>query len=43
MAHLHNSGLALSFSFKFCRVKAANRYIKILLVVFKENKSFGAI
>ena len=28
---------------KFCRMKGANRYIKILLVVFREKDSFGTI
>ena len=39
MAYPDNSGLALRI---FCRMKGANRYMKILLVVFREN-SFGAI
>ena len=39
MAHPHNSGTFL----KFCRMKGANRYMKILLVVFREKNSFGAI
>ena len=42
MAHSHNSGSALRIFLKFYRMKGANRYIKILLVVFREN-SFGAI
>ena len=43
MAHPHNSGLALRIFLKFCRMKGANRYMKILLVVFCEKNSFGAI
>ena len=39
----HNSGLALRIFLKFCRMKGANRYMKILLVVFREKNSFGAI
>ena len=34
MAHPHNSGLALRIFLKFCRIKGANRYMKLLLVVF---------
>ena len=43
MAYPHNSGSALRIFLKFCRMKGANRYMKILLVVFREKKSFGAI
>ena len=43
MAHPHNSGSALKIFLKFCRMKGANRYMKILLVVFREQNSFGAI
>ena len=43
MVHPHNSGLAQRIVLKFCRMKGANRYMKILLVVFLEKKSFGAI
>ena len=43
MAHLDNSGPALRILLKFCRMKGANRYMKILLVVFREKNSFGAI
>ena len=38
-----NSGSALRIFLKFCRMKGANRYMKILLVVFREKNSFGAI
>ena len=38
-----NSGSALRILLKFCRMKGANRYMKILLVVFREKNSFGAI
>ena len=37
MAQPHNSGLALRIFLKFCRMKGANRYMKILLVVFREK------
>ena len=43
MAHLRNTGSALRIFLKFCRVKGANRYMKVLLVVFREENSFGAI
>ena len=35
--------LVEEFFFKFCIMKEANRCMKILLVVFQEKKSFGAI
>ena len=38
VAHPHNFGWALRIFLKFCRMKGANRYIKILLVVFREKK-----
>ena len=34
MAHPCNSGLAVGIFFKFCTIKGANWYMKILLVVF---------
>ena len=37
------SGSALRIFLKFCRIKWANRYMKILLVVFQGKNSFGAI
>ena len=43
MAHPHNSGSTLRSFLKFCGMKGANRYMKILLDVFQEKKSFGAI
>ena len=43
MAHPDNSGSAQRILLKFCRMKGANRYMKILLVVFWEKNSFGAI
>ena len=43
MAHPHNSGLAQRIFLKFCRMKGAKRYMKILLVVFQEKVSFKAI
>ena len=43
-AHFHNSKSSLRFFFmKFWRMKEANRYMKILLVDFQEQNSFGAI
>ena len=41
MTHPQNSGSALRIFFKFCRTKEANRYIKILLVVFREKNYLG--
>ena len=32
MAYPHNSGSALRIFLKFCRMKGANRYIKMLVV-----------
>ena len=43
MAHPHNSGSALRIFLKFCRVKGANRYMKVLLVVFREKIHFKLI
>ena len=43
IAHPLNHGSALRVFFKFCRIKRANRYMKILLIVFREKDSFGAI
>ena len=43
MAHPHNSGSALRIFLKFSRMKGANRYMKILLVVSLEKNSFGVI
>ena len=43
MAHSHNSGSAVRIFVTFYRMKGADRYVKILLVVFREKKSFGAI
>ena len=43
MAHPHNSGLALRIFVKFSRMKGANRYRKILLILFQDQKTFGAI
>ena len=43
MAHPHNSGSTLRTFLKFCRMKGANRYMKILLVVLREKNSFAAI
>ena len=37
----HNSGSALRIFLKFCRMKGANRYMKILLVVFREKIHLG--
>ena len=44
MTHPHNSGSALRIYKKFCRAKGANRYMKILLVVFQEkNVIWGSL
>ena len=42
-AYPHNSESTLRFFKTFCRMKGADRYMKVLLVVFREKKSFGAI
>ena len=42
-AHPHNSTSTLRFFKNFCRIKGADRYMKILQVAFREKKSFGAI
>ena len=34
----HNSGLAPIIFLKFCKMKGANRYMKILLVIAFERK-----
>ena len=41
MAHSHNSGSALRIFLKFCGMKGAHRYMKILLVVFQEKTYLG--
>ena len=41
MAHPHKSGSALRIYLKFCRMKGANRYMEILLVVFPEKNHLG--
>ena len=44
MVHHHNSGSALRiFLKKICRVKGTNKYMRIILVIFLEKKSFGAV
>ena len=43
MAHPHNTGSAPWIFLKFCRMKGANRYMEILLVVFLEKIHFGTI
>ena len=37
------NGTSSELFLKFCTMKGANRYMKILLVVFQEKNSFGAI
>ena len=37
MAHLHNSGSAVRIFFKFCTMKGANRYMKIILIIFSQK------
>ena len=34
----HNSGSALKMSWEFWRMKGVNKYMKILLIVFQEEK-----
>ena len=41
MTNLHNSGSVLRTFLEFCRMKGANRYMKVLLVGFQEKNSFG--
>ena len=41
MGHPRSSGLALRIFLKFCRMKGANKYMKILLVVFQEKFHLG--
>ena len=41
ITHPHNSGLTLRIFLKFCIMKGANRYMKILLVVFREKNHLG--
>ena len=41
MAHPHNSGSALRIVLKFCRMKGATRYMKILLIIFREKVHLG--
>ena len=43
LCYPHNSESTLRFFLKNCRMKGANRYMKILWVVFREKNSFGAI
>ena len=37
MVHPHNSGLAIRIYLQFWRMKGANRYMDILLVIFREK------
>ena len=41
MTYPHSSGSALRIFLKFCRMKGANRYMKILLVVFRKKIHLG--
>ena len=43
MAHPHDSGSDLRIFLKFCRMKEAYRYMKVLLVVFREKNSIATI
>ena len=43
MGYPRNSGLALRIFLNFYRMKGANRYMKILVVVFQEKNSFWAV
>ena len=40
-AHPHDTGSAIMIFQKFCRMKGANRYIKILLIAFREKNHLG--
>ena len=40
MAHAHNSGSAVRIFSKFCTMKGANRYIKIILMAFPKKSCF---
>ena len=41
MTHPRNSKLALKMFFKFCTMKGAHRYMKILLVAFEGKNRLG--
>ena len=41
MGHPRSSGLALRIFLKICRMKGANKYMKVLLVVFQEKFHLG--
>ena len=43
MAHPHNSGLAIRIFFKFCRIKGANKQMKLMLMIFFKKKFCGTI
>ena len=43
MAHPQNSKSTVKLLKKFCRMKGADRYMKVLLVVFRRKISFGEI
>ena len=43
IAHPYSSGSALRMLLKYYRMKGAGRYMKILLLVFREEHSTGAI
>ena len=43
LGHPRNPGSALRIFLKFCRIKGASSYMKILLNIFREKKPFGAI
>ena len=41
MLHPHNSGSGLRIFLKFCRIKAADGYMKNVLVVFRKKIIWG--
>ena len=41
MMHGHKSGSALKIFFKFCTIKEAKKYIKIILIFFLKNSHSG--
>ena len=42
IAHPHNSGSAGRILLQFCTMKGANRQMRIIVIIFKKKKSFGA-
>ena len=42
MVHPHNSGFVLRMFLKFCTMKRANSWMKLILTVFTKKKLFKA-